>query len=243
MMVPPDKSNNPANIADTVKSYSDRVKYDQRLKRNVLEITLEKARDDIIMEIGDSDVARECQTLGIDIHSQVEGYNFHFKGKIGLICIWMSAGIKLERFCKDISIRVNDGIVTGLIKPAGKKDVTVTVNGLDFNTPDTFVIDYLNKFGRVTNQAAVYSKYDSDPFTGKYNGERKYQVDFTTAQIQMGNYHIIDGNKVRIFYRGNSKTCGRCHKLAKDCPGGGIARNCSTAGGERVALIDHMKKI
>ena len=244
--MPPDTGEKNA-MTGNIRSYSERVKsnikYDQRLKRNVLEITLEKSMEDAHMEVDDIEVARICKTLGIDITSQVEGYNFHYKGRIGLLCIWMSAGINLERFCKDISIRVSDGLVTGMIRPAGKKDVTVTVNGLDFNTPDAFVVDYLNKFGSVTNNSAVYSKYETGPFKGKYNGERKFQVDFSTSKFQMGNYHIIDGNKVRIFYRGNIKTCGRCHKPALECAGGGLAKNCEVAGGDRVTLIDHMKRL
>ena len=219
------------------------MKYDQRLKRNILEITLEKTDQEANFNVGDDDVARICKTLGIDISAQVEGYNIHFKGKISVICVWMAAGLKLERFCKDISLKVGHGIVTGMIRPAGKKDVTLTVVGLDFNTPDPFVIEYLNKFGTVINNTVIYSKRESGPFAGKYNGERKYQVDFTKSRLQMGNYHIVDGNKVRIFYRGNGKTCARCHKSARDCPGEALAKNCSAAGGERVLLSDHMKKL
>ena len=228
-------------------SYSERVKsnikYDQRLKRNVLEITLEKTDNEATFDVDQDDTARICKTLGIDIAGQVEGYNIHFKGKVSVICVWMAAGINLEKYCKDVSIKVGDGIVTGLIRPAGKKDVTVSVVGLDFNTPDPFVIDYLSKFGTVLNNTVVYSKYESGPFVGKFNGECKYQVDFSKSNIQMGNYHLIDGNKVRVFYRGNGKTCARCHKPARDCPGGALAKNCSIAGGNRVLLSEHMKKL
>ena len=59
----------------------------------------------------------------------------------------------------------------------------------------------------------------------------------------MGTFHIIDGSKVRVFYRGNRKTCGRCHKLANECPGEAIARNCSAGCGARVFLSDHMKAL
>ena len=133
--------------------------------------------------------------------------------------------------------------MTGLIRPAGKKDVTVTVDGLDFNTPDSFIIDYLNKFGVVLSNNVVYTKYDSGPFKGKFNGERKYQVDFSKSNRQMGTYHIIDGSKVRIFYRGNKKTCGHCHKVAAICPGEAVAKNCAAGGGTRVFLSDHMREV
>ena len=133
--------------------------------------------------------------------------------------------------------------MTGMIRPAGKRDVTVSITGLDFNTPDTFVVEYLNKFGIVLSNAVVYAKFDTGPFKGKYNGERKYQVDFTKSSKQMGTFHLIDGNKVRVFYRGNRKTCGRCHKLASDCLGEAVAKNCAAAGGDRVFLSDHMKRL
>ena len=133
--------------------------------------------------------------------------------------------------------------MTGLIRPAGKTDVTVKVDGLDFNTPDNFIIDYLNKFGSVKSNTVVYSKYDTGPFRGKFNGERRYQVDFGKASRQMGTFYLIDGSKVRIFYRGNKKTCGCCHRLADNCPGKAVAKVCGESGGERVFLSDHMKKL
>ena len=61
----------------------------------------------------------------------------------------MAAGIDIDRYCKDISLKVGSGMITGMIRPSGRRDVTVTVLGLDFNTPDALVIDYLNKFGSV----------------------------------------------------------------------------------------------
>ena len=45
------------------------------------------------------------------------------------------------------------------IRPAGRNDVTVTAVGLDFNTPDAIVRDYLNKFGSVIGDTTVYSKF------------------------------------------------------------------------------------
>ena len=230
------------------QTYSDRLKtnvrFDQRLKRNVLEITLEKTDNNADLDdVGQEAVARVLKTLGIDIAGQTQGYQVHYKGKVSIVSVWMCAGISLDRFCKDINIKVSNGVMTGLIRPAGKTDVTVKVDGLDFNTPDNFIIDYLNKFGVVKSNTVVYSKYDTGPFRGKFNGERRYQVDFGKASRQMGTFHLIDGSKVRIFYRGNKKTCGRCHRLADKCPGKAVAKVCGESGGERVFLSDHMKKL
>ena len=218
------------------KSYSDRLKtnvrYDQRLKRNVLEITLEKTNSETEMiDVRDEDIARVFKTLGIDIVSQVQGSQVHYKGKFSVISVWMVQGVSLDKFCKDINIKVNPNVMTGMIRPAGKKDVIVTVDGLDFNTPDSFVIDYLSKFGVAMSNTDVYTKHDMGPLKGKFNGGRKYQVDFSKSSKQMGTYHIIDGSKVRVFYRGNKKTCGRCHKVASLCPGEAVARNCAGKGG------------
>ena len=115
--------------------------------------------------------------------------------------------------------------------------------GLDFNTPDTFVFDYLSKFGRIVTQNVIYSKYTEGPFRGKYDGARKYNIDFSDSGIVMGTYHIIDGSKTRVFYRGNVKTCGRCHKFSHDCPGEGIAKVCEENGGDRTKLSDWMKEL
>ena len=206
----------------------------------MLEITLERTNKEADIDVTQEDVARVFQTLGIDIVSQVHGHQVQYKGRISVISVWMAAGVSLERFCKDVNIIVKEGVMTGIIRPAGKLEVKVTIVGLDFNTPDTFVIDYLNKFGHVVSKTVVYSKYDTGPFKGKYNGERRYEVDFSKASRQMGTYHIIDGSKVRIFYRGNKKSCARCHQMPDVCPGKSIAKDCDT---DRIPLSTHMKKL
>ena len=232
---------------DGKMSYSDRLKtnvrFDQRLKRNVLEITLEKTDKHGEFDVDGEDVARVAKTLEIDILSQTQGYQLQYRGKFSVISVWMVPGINLDRFCKDINIRVTDNVMTGIIRPSGKKDVTVSIVGLDFNTPDTFVFEYLNKFGVVVNQSVIYSKVETGAWKGKYNGERKYQVDFSKATNNMGTYHLIDGNKVRVYYRGNKKSCGRCHRTATDCPGDAIAKDCGANGGGRVMLSEHMKAL
>ena len=49
----------------------------------------------------------------------------------------------------------------------------------------------------------------------------------------MGTFHFLDGERVKIFYRGNLKTC----------PGNGIAKECKNNGGTRLDLAKHMKKV
>ena len=211
-----------------ITSYSEmlrtNVRFDQRLKRNVLEITLEKTESDANIDIDGDDVAKVARVLGIDVASHTQGYQIQYRVNYSVISVWMVPGLDLDKFCKDVNIKVNDNVITGNIRPAGKKDVTVTIVGLDFNTPDSFIFDYLNKFGVVVNQTVLYSKYESGPWKGKFSGERRYQVDFSQSNINMGTYHLIDGCKVRVFFRGNKKSCGRCHKIAINCPGNAIAK-------------------
>ena len=59
----------------------------------------------------------------------------------------------------------------------------------------------------------------------------------------MGTYHFLDGERIRVYFRGNVKSCGRCHQTSQQCPGHGIAKDCQQAGGPRVDLIDHMKNL
>ena len=59
----------------------------------------------------------------------------------------------------------------------------------------------------------------------------------------MGTYDYLDGARIKVFYRGNQKTCGRCHEPARTCPGGGIAKDCEEAGGTRINLNEHMEKV
>ena len=241
---PPDPVNNPAQAPghSNPTLYSEKLKtnvtWDNRLKRNILEITLEKD-DDAFIDIGSESIARLFKTLGINIEKEVEGY---FQ-KNRSIHLWLVNGVDLDRFCKNESIRVTDRIKTGFIRPAGKKEVTVTVSGLDFNTPDKFVMEYLGKFGSVVNNRVIYEKYKEGIFQGKCNGDRKYQVDFTKSSISMGTYHIIDGSRVRVHYPGNKKTCGRCHKIAEQCKGDAVAKSCEENQGVRIELQEHMRSL
>ena len=66
----------------------------------------------------------------------------------------------------------------------------------------------------------IYEKYSEGTFQGKLNGVRKYNVDFTKSEVKMGTFHILDGRKWKVFYRGNRSICGWCHGDASKYPGG-----------------------
>ena len=56
----------------------------------------------------------------------------------------------------------------------------------------------------------------------------------------MGTYHFIGTNKVKVIYKGNTKTCGKCHQEQSRCPGKAIASECSS---ERTPLDNHMSRL
>jgi hypothetical protein len=63
----------------------------------------------------------------------------------------------------------------------------VTVAGVDFDTPDTLIQEYIKKFGgKLMSQYVSYGRYFEGPFIGKINNERKYQVDFSDSKRKMG---------------------------------------------------------
>ena len=232
---PPDPGLSSRTYAESLKT---NIKWDSRLKRNVLEIAMESDNSEFI-DIPDGDINRLFKTIGIDVKAQIEGY-FRRGSKI---FAWLANGIDLDRFCKAEAIRINNKLRTKFIRPAGKKEVTVKVCGLDFNTPDSYVIEYLSKFGKVVSDSVIYDKYKEGPFVGKFNGDRKYVADFTSSSVNMGTFHIIDGARVKIFFNGNRKTCARCHLTSDQCKGEAQASNCEELGGIRLSLLEHMKRL
>ena len=71
------------------------------------------------------------------------------------------------------------------------------------------MFEYIQKFGGVViSNQVLYSRFSEGPFKGKYNGERKYQVDFTNSSRSMGTYHWLDGSRVRISIEGMKKPVG-----------------------------------
>ena len=143
------------------RSYSEKLKtnvnFNQRLKRNVLEISLEKTEEDADLNVGDECLERVMTSIGINF-SSVMGFQTKYRGKFVIMSVWFDPSVNLDRFLKDEKIKVTKGVSTGYIKKAGSPEVVVTISGLDFNTPDQFVIDYLNKIGNVLNKQPIYCK-------------------------------------------------------------------------------------
>ena len=229
-------------------SYADKTKmnirYDQKLKRNVLDIEVGKEKVEDEMILSEETVEKLLNKINMNIQTHVEGYQVSHgrkKAKIEVLC---KSGLDLEQFCLQESIQVERGVKTNFIRPAGRRDVEVTVNGLGFNTPDSLIQEYIAKFGgELVTKDVIYERFVKGPFAGKVNGIRKYQVDFSKASGKMGTFHLLDGRKVKVFYRGNKSTCGWCHQDSAKCKGDARAKGCRESGTQQVLLADHMNKL
>ena len=120
-----------------------------RWNKNVLEITLEKDERGAFM-VSDIDCARVLQKIGLDprpgIH--IEGAQICPSGR-GVILITLKEGVPIESFCRyDVFVVTESGVRAVNVKPAGRRDVVVTVKGLHPNTRDQAVMEYLGKFGK-----------------------------------------------------------------------------------------------
>ena len=89
--------------------------------------------------------------LGIDpkpgVH--VESVQICPNGR-GVLLITLRKEIPIEHFCRyDVFEVTESGIRAVNVKPAGKREVVVTVKGIHPNTRDDGVTDYLTKYGRL----------------------------------------------------------------------------------------------
>ena len=158
-----------------------------------------------------------------------------------VVFITLAVGIDITKFItnNNESFVLKQGIRTTTIKQVNKREVNVQVFGLHPDTKDEAVIRYLNAHGKVNiKQPVTYGVYPgatgSSLLAGKRNGNRIYSME---VKRNIGSAHIIDGEKVSIKYPGQIKTCNKCHKQANNCPGKGLAKDCSA---EKILLSQHM---
>ena len=214
-----------------------------RLNKNVLEIVLEKDERGAF-NVSDEDCFRVMKKIGLETIPgvQVETVQICPNGR-GVILITLKNDISLDQYCRyDVFDVTASGIRAVNVKPAGKREVIVTVKGLHPNTRDEGVIEYLGKFGRVVTTKVVHATFGDGPLKGFKNGDRSFKVEMK-PHSNIGSYHILDGQKVTVRYPGQQQTCARCHETASNCPGGGMARRCEAAGGPKVELCDHIMQL
>ena len=148
----------------------------------------------------------------------------------------MKKEVKIERFfCHDDFEVTESGICAVHVKPVGKREVVVTMKGIHPNTRDDGVIDYLSKYGKVVTNKVIYGVFGDGPLKGIKNGDRLYKVEVKPT-INLGTYHVIDGNKVTARYPGQQQTCARCFDR-------GVERKCEVEEGPNVECITNIKDL
>ena len=211
-----------------------------RDKKNLLEIRLERSDFEVNFSLTQVELDHLLTRLGID-GSHFTGVSCCPEGK-GVVYVTLHPSVNIQRFLnRSECFELKQGIRTGIIRPAGKKEQSVTISGLHPNTKDQAVVKYLSAHGKVsTSDRVIHHVFPgtlgSSLCAGKLNGNRTYMVEIKKP---MGSYHIIDGEKVSVKYRGQDRTCARCHMTESACPGKAIARDCDAP---RVLLSDHMKQ-
>ena len=209
-----------------------------RDRKNVLEIRLERQQG-ASFRLSQLEFETLLVRLGIS-GSEFEGVSACPEGK-PVVLITLSPTVNINRFLyRNESYIVKEGVRTTSIRPAGRKDVLVTVSGLHPNTKDQAVIRYLEAHGKISRTEKVIhhvfpGAQGSSLCAGKLNGNRSYVMDI---KVPMGSYHILDGEKVTIRYPGQEWSCARCHQYKGSCPGSAVARECTA---ERVLLSAHME--
>ena len=117
------------------------------LTKNILEVVLEKDEKGAFV-VSEEDCARLLRRLGLDPRpgAQVEGVQICPSGR-GVIFITLKDGVQVENFCRyDVFELTENGVRSIMVKPAGKKEVVVTLKGIHPNTRDSSVLDCLSKF-------------------------------------------------------------------------------------------------
>ena len=147
-------------------SYVDKLKVNvnrfERLTRNVLEINLEKDSSVTFINLEAETVAKVLSNLGVDIQTQVEAVQT-CPGNSKKIFVWLKPDVNIANFCKEESLKVSSGIRTGLIKPMDRTEVTVLIKGLNLNTPDSLILNYLYLHGKVVSGKVIYDVERSGP--------------------------------------------------------------------------------
>ena len=127
------------------------------LNKSILEVVLEKDERGAFL-VGDEDSARMMKKLGLDHRPgvQVECVQICPNGR-GVILITLKNDVKVETFCRyDVFEITESGIRSIMVKPAGKKEVVVTMRGIHPNTRDSLVLEYLSKFGKIVTTKTVH---------------------------------------------------------------------------------------
>ena len=194
-----------------------------------------------IFSVSDVECSNLIRRLGLDQRPNVHvvGVQICPNGR-GVIYLTLKKEVEIEKYCRyDVLDVTASGIRAILAKPAGKRDVVITLQGVHPNTTDNTVLEYLAKFSKVMTNKVIYGVFSEGPLKGMRNGDRSYKVELPAGSI-IGSYHILDGQRVLLKYPGQQQTCARCLRSAQFCKGKGVARKCEAEGGEKANFNEHI---
>ena len=208
--------------------------------KNIIEVFLEKDERGPFFVNG-GDCAKLLGKIGLNLPSHVEAVQICPNGR-GANFITLKDSVSVDRFiCHDI-IEVNRSIRAVNVKAAGKRDIVVHLKGLHPNTKDQGVVDYLSKFGKMLSTKVIHCTFSDGPLKGLKNGDRSFKMELKPG-VNIPTYHVLFGQKVILRYAGQKQTCARCYKSALSCMGGGVAKKCEAAGGQKVEFSDYVQNM
>ena len=146
-----------------------------RENKNILEVRLERS-EGVRFNLTIVETEGLLKKLGIDSNHFL-GVSCCPEGK-GVVYITLHPSVNINRFLhKNEAYVLKEGIQTSVIRPAGKKEVSVMVSGLHPNTRDQAVIRYLTAHGKVSQSDQVIhhvypGRSGSSLLAGKLNGNR-----------------------------------------------------------------------
>ena len=175
--------------------------------------------------------------IGLDITTNVEAVQICPNGR-GVIFVTLKGHVSVDKFLNYDVIEVNQAGVRAIhVKPGGKREVILTLRGLHPNTSDQGVLDYFSKFGKIVTPRVIHCVYSDGPLMGVKNGDRNIKMEIK-PNTNIETYHVLFGSKVTVKYPGQKQTCARCYQSGAKCPGGGLAKRCEAAGGEKMDFND-----
>ena len=129
-----------------------------RDKKNLLEIRLDRSDFNVNFNLVQTELDHLLTRLGID-GSHFLGVSCCPEGK-GVVYVTLHPSVNIQRFLnRSECFELKEGIRTGIIRPAGKKEQSVTISGLHPNTKDQAVVKYLSAHGKVSTSDRVSTMF------------------------------------------------------------------------------------
>ena len=215
-----------------------------------------------------NDVARDTVTIELNLYREDKANDFFttyrevsdlaFK-RLGLpsgslvavdtspykkIILEIDAAVEIQRLNITQTLQVRKGLWTKpLQSPENSRLVNIKWAPMKMASAD--IESVLSLFGEMTRpvEHVVIQDCGEDwqkAMAGVKTADRCCKMKI---RVNIPSQIVIRGQKMRIDYSGQPKTCSRCQKYWTACPGGGKVEKCKKAGGQEVDVKAHFKKL